>query len=214
MFKSILCLNGLLPNKNTIKTLAKDSKIMIAADGAANKLIRKNIVPSYIIGDLDSLDTKQSWVNSKIINIQDQNTTDFEKCIDYINTNMLFPTLVLGINGGEIDHIIDNLNKFIKYSSTIPMMFFDMPNKWGIAMTRTLLINTELSNIVSIFPFLQNTHLKSQGLQWELNSDEHSILQNTSTRNKTTTKNAIIQSSHDSVLVITESKKVPFKFLD
>jgi thiamine pyrophosphokinase len=213
MFKSILCLNGLLPNTKTIKALSKNSKIIIAADGAANQLAKKNINPDYIIGDLDSLDNKYNWVNSKIIKIPDQNTTDFEKCIDYINTNMLFPTLVLGINGGEIDHIIDNLNKFIKYSSTIPMIFFDTPNKWGIAMTSTLSINTEVSNIVSIFPFLQNTHLKSQGLHWELNSDKHSILQNTSTRNKTTTEHTIIQSSQDKVLVITESKKMPFKLL-
>lgn len=213
MFKSILCLNGLLPNTKTIKTLAKDSKIIIAADGAANQLAKKNINPDYIIGDLDSLDNKYSWVNSKIIKIPDQDSTDFEKCIDYINTHTLFPTLVLGINGGEMDHIIDNINKFIKYSSTIPMVFFDMPNKWGIAMTSTLSINTEISNIVSIFPFLQNTHLKSQGLYWELNSDNHSILQNTSTRNRTTTAHTVIQSSHDKVLVITESKKMPFKLL-
>ena len=209
MFKSILCLNGNLPDRETILGLRKNNPL-IAADGAANHLIKNNIKPNIIIGDLDSLDTNLDLKNINILKVSDQNHTDFEKSLKYTIQRKLFPILVLGINGGEIDHIIDNMNKFIKYSTNIPMIFFDSPNKWGVAISKNIEIKTKQSSTISIFPFEHNTHLKSTGLNWELDSNNHTIFQNPSTRNKNTSTNVSISSSKDKVLVIIENDSVPF----
>ena len=208
MFKSVLCLNGNLPDKEKILELSKNIPI-IAADGATNHLIKNDIKPNIIIGDLDSLDTKLDLSSSNIIKVEDQNSTDFEKSLNYIKAQNLYPTLVLGINGGEIDHILDNTNKFIKYSTDIPMVFFDAPNKWGIAMQKEIAMKTEKSSTISIFPFQENTHLKSSGLHWELNSDNHAIFENTSTRNKSKGSNLTLSTTKDKVLVIVESESMP-----
>ena len=209
MFKSILCLNGNLPDKKTITKLSKNIPI-IAADGAANYLIKNNIKPNIIIGDLDSLDTKLDLSTSNVIKVEDQNSTDFEKALSYIKAHNSHPVLVLGINGGEIDHILDNTNKFIKYSTDIPMVFFDAPNKWSIAIQKEIVITTKKSSAVSIFPFQENTYLKSSGLHWELNSNNHAIFENTSTRNKTIGSNLTLSTTKDKVLVIVESESMPF----
>lgn len=209
MFKSILCLNGNLPDKKTISKFGKDIPI-IAADGAANYLIKQNIKPQVIIGDLDSLDQSLNLSAINVIKVEDQNSTDFEKAIHHIKHNHLFPLLVLGINGGEIDHILDNMNKFIKYSTEIPMVFFDIPNKWGIAMSKELVMKTKESSMISIFPFQDKTHLKSSGLYWELDSDNHTMFENTSTRNKSNGTNVTLKATKDRVLVIAESEDLPF----
>ena len=211
MFKSILCLNGILPNKDIIQKFIQKKLPIIAADGAANTLKNLNIIPSTIIGDLDSIDKNLDFENAQIIHVQDQNYTDFEKCLNYIRKHTLFPTLVLGINGGEIDHVIDNINKFIKYSAHIPMVFFDMPNKWGITIDKNLSMNSKRSNTISIFPFIPNTHIKSEGLHWELDSTDHHIFKNTSTRNKAEKQKININSSDEKVLVVTESDTMPFE---
>lgn len=211
MFKSVLCLNGNLPDKDKILKLSKNIPI-IAADGAANNLIQNDIKPNIIIGDLDSLDTKLDLSSSNVIKVEDQNSTDFEKSLNYIKAQILYPTLVLGINGGEIDYILDNTNKFIKYSTDISMAFFDSPNKWGIAIQKEIAIKTKKSSTVSIFPFQENTYLKSSGLHWEINSGNHTIFKNTSTRNKTIGSNLTLSTTKDKVLVIVESESMPYTF--
>ena len=55
-YKSVLCLNGDLPKASFFREM--DLPI-IAADGAANYLIKNDILPEVIIGDLDSIDRKQ-----------------------------------------------------------------------------------------------------------------------------------------------------------
>lgn len=212
MFKSVLCLNGNLPDRKTILKFSKNTPI-IAADGATNYLIKNDIKPNIIIGDLDSIDTTMDLSSSKVIKAEEQNSTDFEKSLCYIKEQNLYPALVLGINGGEIDHILDNTNKFIKYSSDIPMVFFDGPNKWGIAIQKEIAMKTEKSSTISIFPFQDNTHLKSSGLHWELDSDTHTIFENTSTRNKSTGRDLTLNTTKDKVLVITESSTLPFAVL-
>ena len=49
-------------------------------------------------------------------------------------------------------------------------------------MQKEIAMKTEKSSTVSIFPFQENTYLKSSGPHWELDSDAHGIFRNTSTR--------------------------------
>ena len=73
--KSILCLDGNLPDSNFF---SKIKLPIIAADGAANKLLNLGIKPLVIIGDLDSVNQKD-FPTSEILLKPDQNQTDFQK---------------------------------------------------------------------------------------------------------------------------------------
>ena len=90
------------------------------------------------------------------------------------------------------------------------MVFFDMPNKWGITIDKNISINSKQASTISIFPFIENTHIKSEGLHWELDSTDHHIFKNTSTRNKVDKHKVNITSSDEKVLVVTESDTMPF----
>ena len=73
------------------KTLLSESLILaddlVAADGGANFLPTQS-VPKYIIGDLDSVVSSEKWVGkgSKLVRIDDQDSTDFDKCISAIKS--------------------------------------------------------------------------------------------------------------------------------
>ena len=108
-YKSILCLNGDLPGKDFFSKL--DLPI-IAADGAANKLYAIGFPPDLVIGDLDSVDSR---LNLNLIHIEDQNRCDYEKSMKYLEIFKLLPTVVVGIAGGELDHVLNNINIFMSY---------------------------------------------------------------------------------------------------
>ena len=85
--RCIILANGKPPAKSVLTFLnTKGYSILICADGGANSARKMNVLPNYIIGDLDSTtkDTLNYFAGkSKIIKIKRQNDTDVEKCIKF-----------------------------------------------------------------------------------------------------------------------------------
>lgn len=113
-YKSILCLSGDLPPSDFFK---QDLPI-IAADGATNNLIKMDIVPEIAIGDLDSI-TPENRAKVKTHYHYDQNYCDFQKALRYLEENQLLPAVIVGINGGFLDHVLNNINHFVDTDSVL-----------------------------------------------------------------------------------------------
>ncbi|CAG8641729.1 6899_t:CDS:2, partial [Scutellospora calospora] len=76
--------------KNIFHTLWENANMKICADGGGNQLYdafegTDKYIPHYIRGDLDSLrDNVRDFYISKVERDQDQNSTDFMKCIELV----------------------------------------------------------------------------------------------------------------------------------
>lgn len=172
--QSVICLDG-GGFSEQVSTLINDTAVLIAADGAADWMLAAGLSPHYIVGDDDSssLESQQSLIEK--IYIQDQNTTDFEKCIQFATTMKLLPTLVLGFNGGEIDHIFGNMQVLLKYSQRASLFFIDSYVKKGCIGIKIGLplcegnysIKARIDATISIFPFCK-CRITTLGLAWEL----------------------------------------------
>jgi len=105
-YRSLICLHGALPERDFFSYF--DLPI-IATDGAANLLYHHNITADIIIGDWDSVGVPIDERVKKII-IKDQSFSDFQKALKFSQDNHLSSSIVLGINGGYIDHILNNIS--------------------------------------------------------------------------------------------------------
>ncbi|MDR2598266.1 MAG: thiamine diphosphokinase [Holosporales bacterium] len=162
-YRSILCLDGNLRNLEGI--VGKLGLPLIAADGAANQVIALGLNPDLIIGDLDSVNS-DLLIRFNYLELADQDTSDFQKALVYLSENALLPSIILGISGGNIDHIINNTNIFLSYDDNI---FID-GDIIGMKITgkrifRQIPINTKLS----IFG-IPECNVTTSGLKWELKS--------------------------------------------
>jgi len=161
-YKSILCLNGDLPNADFFKT---DLPI-IAADGAANHLMQLGITPQMVIGDLDSI--SQDYL--KIIPSHyhyDQNLCDFEKSLQYLEENRLLPAMIVGINGGFLDHVLNNINLFLNSKCVLfspPLYGFALNEKENKSLA------LPLDTKISLFG-IPNAIITTTGLKWNLYND-------------------------------------------
>lgn len=167
-YKSILCLNGNLPDKNFFYDFKKLP--IIAADGAANTLNSMDIIPDMIIGDLDSV-AKNLLIEKKFIMDKDQNSSDFQKAMKYLESQNLLPTIILGISGGYIDHILNNINIFLDTKS----IFYD-DNIIGMVISEGYhqFYDLKLGTKLSIFG-IPNCLISTTGLKWNLQNDELSF---------------------------------------
>jgi thiamine pyrophosphokinase len=159
-FHSVLCLDGSLPDESFFKGI--DLPI-IAADGAANKLVAIGITPDYVIGDLDSLN--QSLLETlNTVHLPDQDFCDYQKSLAYMRDHDLLPTIVCGVNGGALDHIINNINIFLN-SGTI----LYAPPLFGYVLSENKKMNHTLPlySKISILG-IPSAVVSSSGLRWEL----------------------------------------------
>lgn len=157
-YKSILCLNGNLPNK---KFFNKNLPI-VAADGAANKLHEIGIMPDIVIGDLDSIRTSE---NFKILHAPSQDESDFQKSLNYVKQNQLLPTIILGADGGFIDHILFNIDVIMQNEC-----IFYSPPIIGVPLNKTAEFKLKINSKISIFA-MPKAKISTSGLKWELDND-------------------------------------------
>lgn len=192
-YKSILCLNGELPPRDFFE---KFSLPIVAADGAANKLHALGITPRVVIGDLDSV---APHLGVERIHVEDQNRCDYEKAMDYLVDQKLLPTVVLGSSGGDLDHILNNINVFMQHS---PGNLLYAAPLYGTVLSQpqtrlTLPTQTKISMIG-----LPEVHLVTQGLKWDLTGQKLSFPGFNSCFNRTNEKTINIQIIEGQVLFL------------
>ncbi|MBT3704046.1 MAG: thiamine diphosphokinase [Alphaproteobacteria bacterium] len=156
---------------------------VIAADGATNLLIKNNILPDLIIGDLDSIGDQMNFPQSTtVIKIDEQNSTDFEKCLYSIAA----PAFVgFGFLGKRFDHSLAALHILAKYCSEKTIRLIDMLDT--VFVTRgTVNLALPIGSRVSVFPLGKVTFEMSSGLEYPLDGLTMEIGQASGTSNKST----------------------------
>jgi thiamine pyrophosphokinase len=154
--------------------------IKICADGGATRLEIYNVkhstnyIPDLIIGDMDSY----SGNNKEILKINDQDTTDFTKCIQYLEGRNISDILVIGGYGGRMDHVFANYDTIIKSNSKIVMIDRD-----NYSCKINLGSNTfECNGYCGLIP-LTKSKVKTEGFEWNVDGEMgFNILISTSNR--------------------------------
>ncbi|MEE9429818.1 MAG: thiamine diphosphokinase, partial [Melioribacteraceae bacterium] len=147
------------------------SKI-ICADGGANSIRKLNIIPDYIIGDLDSISkTNLNYfkMKSKIVHYKRQNDTDVEKSLKFLIKKNYDEVVLLGSTGDRLDHTICNLGIVIKYFNKIKISILH-GNSYLRAYNKDVELKTILGEIISIYGFDNKTKIKSNSLKYQLNN--------------------------------------------
>lgn len=199
-YQSILCLNGDLPDTSFFLTMELP---IIAADGAANRLFELGIPPKLIVGDLDSVRPEILTLNS-FLQESDQNSNDFQKTMRYLKEKKLLPAIIVGINGGFLDHILNNINIFMETNCLLyapPIRGFVIREKSRIACSLPILTKISLMGIPEAI-------LSSTGLKWELNSSRLAFPGNTSCFNRTQVPEIILEAHHGEALVLVYEQQV------
>ncbi len=143
---------------------------IIAADGAANRMLKEKRHIDYIIGDLDSLDHGYVLAeNTKLIQIKDQETNDFEKALKFCIDSNYSNVVVAGFHGGELEHSLNNWSVFARFSKLLTLCIFDK-GRYGFAVNESVQILSYKGETVSLIPQCK-CKLTSYNLKWSLSNE-------------------------------------------
>lgn len=193
-FKSILCLNGHLPEPAFFKTF---NLPICAADGAANYLMHQGIMPELVVGDLDSL-TVILPQSVEQIRIAEQDRCDYEKALEILADRAYLPCLIVGLNGGELDHILHNISVFMQGDNC-----FWAPPIYGMILRlgEAAELQLQYPGKISLLG-LPHAQVNSRGLQWELQNYAMHFPGRTSCLNQALEKEVYIEVKEGQLLLL------------
>lgn len=193
-YKSIICLNSIIP-----RSLSSFSLPIIATDGAADTLLNQGIIPDFVVGDMDSI-SKKSLEKCNIIRVDDQETTDFYKAISFVKAKALMPAIITGLDGGVLDHSLDNFATFISFSREKCLYLSSKTIGFCISNTNRSL-NFPEGTKISIFG-APSAEVSTKGLKWELKNKLFSFFEYNSISNRTITSNVNIEAKNGCIFVL------------
>lgn len=135
---------------------------LVCADGGANEL--GDLEPDAIIGDLDSLEDAAGWrrrLGARLIEVDDdQDSTDFEKCLARVDAPFFVGA---GFLGGRIDHALAALHALVAEPRPVVLLGDE---DVAVAGRTGLALALSPGDRVSIFPLRPVQVVSSSGLKW------------------------------------------------
>lgn len=168
----IILADGRFPKNEYLQRLIKNTTNLICCDGAVNKLERLGKLPDFIIGDCDSIaDNLFEIYRDKIITIEEQDTNDLTKAINFAKNQLkLDNIIILGATGIREDHTLANISLLLEYSKIVNKVI--LISDYGVF--NVCFDKIELAVIigqqVSLFAISNNTIVSTDGLKWELDN--------------------------------------------
>ena len=147
-----------------------DSGPVIAVDGGLGACVRAGITPIAVIGDMDSVhkdDIAALGSEVSIQKIDEQDSTDLEKALNFIDTPLC---LGFGFLGRRFDHALAALSVLARMSSKRPMLKIVLAGRHDALTVTQRAINTAfpVGTRYSVFPLGKVTFERSDGLVWPL----------------------------------------------
>lgn len=197
MSEIALFLNGLAPKK--IPDLSQYKKIY-CTDGAYNYLRLWSIKPDVVCGDFDSLNREEIPNDIEVVELLDQNFTDFEKTLELLKQRNYTIIHIYGSSGMEHDHFLGNLSSALKYKDEMNLTFFDDYSSYFFADNSTIL-NDMNNRTISLYPFPLATSITTKGLKYLLKGEDLEISQRVGTRNTIIENEASIEFKEGNLLI-------------
>ena len=177
---------------------------VVAADGGADVAAALGVRVDVIIGDMDSVSAESLGKEGvQILRVSEQDTTDFEKCLQNVEAPLV---LGLGFLGGRLDHELAALNALVKHAKTNVLLIgerdlvFLCPKRLELALPK--------GTRVSLFPMGRAIGLRSDGLEYGLDGLVLAPDAGIGTSNRASAGRQVIEVADGPILVILSRRHI------
>ncbi len=160
----VLLVGGAVTDHDILISYGERAAAIVAADSGADAVMAAGLVPDAVIGDMDSISAaaRVALPASRVHEVTEQDSTDFEKCLRVIEAPLV---LCLGFLGERIDHALAAMTVLARYPARRCLLV-------GASDAVTLLppriaLDVEVGTRVSLWPLGPVTG-RSEGLRWPI----------------------------------------------
>ena len=174
MARLVIFANGLLPDLESARKLIRPGDNFYAADGGTHHAIMLGILPSVVVGDLDSLalDDRMKLDASAVVIQQyprDKDKNDLELALDTAIQAGYSEILIIGALGGRLDQTLANLSLLIEPRLSPYDIRVDDGVEEAFFTRKHCEVGGRTGDIVSLIPWGgEVTGISTKGLRWPL----------------------------------------------
>ncbi|MFK7940086.1 MAG: thiamine diphosphokinase [Roseovarius sp.] len=162
--ETLALIGGVDPGPKALDMALQGSETVVAADGGADWALSHDVMPDAVIGDLDSIsDAARARIPADRLHfIDDQDTTDFDKCLSQIRAPLI---IGVGFTGQRQDHQLACYNSLVRFAHQRCILLSD--DELVFLAPPSCRIALEAGTRVSLFPFGAVEGV-SDGLEWNI----------------------------------------------
>jgi thiamine pyrophosphokinase len=168
-FTTVILADGLFPTQPHELLYLENAKQIVCCDGAVMKLLDSGLRnPDWIIGDLDSVDSKvEDHFKNKIILDSNQDSNDLTKAFHFCLSKGWQSICFLGITGLRDDHNLANIFLLFDYSEIADVI---APTSFGLfsIVKNSAELKSFPGQQVSFFCSDKQTIIDCEELKWPL----------------------------------------------
>jgi thiamine pyrophosphokinase len=172
--RTLLVLGGSPPSDELLSWRYEEADHAVAVDSGFLAFRHAGLDPEVLIGDMDSCGFDKTWEKEnssiRVIKLPDQDTTDFEKALDWVRKETETTELIiLGGLGDRSDHLLSNLLTACNHDPSVTITFDD-ESEWIRRVTRETPLRLVGRNNakVSLLPLTPCSKVSTTGLKWNL----------------------------------------------
>ncbi|MEW6239648.1 MAG: thiamine diphosphokinase [Chloroflexota bacterium] len=177
MPRVLIFANGHLPDLAAARTLIRADDILLAADGGTRRALALGLIPSVVIGDLDSIsqEERQKVEEAGVRLIQhprDKNETDLELALQFAIEQNHREIVIVAALGDRLDQTLAN----IALLTDLRLSTFDLKLDDGVEEAFFCRDRAEVrgrgGDLVSLIPWGgAATGVRTAGLKWPLSGE-------------------------------------------
>src|SRR6056297_1830441 len=113
---AITLIGGAGVAQGDIEAALRLAPLVVAADGGADTALAAGLTPRAVIGDFDSISAaaRARLPDDTLHPMDDQDSTDFEKCLAHIDAPLI---IGLGFTGDRLDHQMAACNALVRHAA-------------------------------------------------------------------------------------------------
>ncbi len=174
MARVLIVANGEWPQSFDVEENISQFSVLVALDGATNRLIELNIIPDVVIGDLDSIHPdvlEQCNMNgTQIVHDSNQELSDISKGLGWVKQH--YPdsySSVVGIEIGRYDHHLAAYSALFECKSSAVILLDGWKAQRVDSTPREIKIQP--GKLVSLIPFGAASGVHLDGCKYPLNHE-------------------------------------------
>ncbi|MCX7908317.1 MAG: thiamine diphosphokinase [Ignavibacteria bacterium] len=205
-FDCVIALNSELPSLSFFLKYFSNIPI-IGADGGAVKLFNMGLISDFVVGDLDTFQKakiERFFAGAEIIIDPSQEINDFEKALLLAKKKDFRNILIVGFQGGELEHTLNNWSIVKKFQSELNLCIFEK-GRYGIPINYPFLLDTKKEELISIIP-QPFARLNTYNLRWNLNNEFLELGKREGARNVAENDKIVIDITEGSILLFIDSR--------
>ena len=166
----VILANGDFPKHPTPLRILKEATTIICCDGAVNNIEEYGLIPTHIIGDMDSISNElKIKYEDRLIQNANQNENDLRKTLKWVEENGAKKASILGATGKRDDHSLANIFILLEFPSNLELSIFTDYGKFSVVKGEQK-FDSFTGEQVSLFSVDQTIEITSTYLKYNFNS--------------------------------------------